>query len=317
MRRHRGFAGIAPEDRGAAAAIGNFDGVHLGHQSVLALARAAAAERGAPFGVVTFEPHPRAFFNPSGPPFRLMDAEARAHRLEKLGVEQLYEIPFDAALAGMEAEAFLSVVLAGGLGLRHLVAGADFRFGKGRGGDADLLRERCPGLGMALTIAPLVSDGLGDFSSTAIRNALSEGRPDEAARILGHWHRIEGRVAQGDRRGHALGFPTANLALGDLHRPRYGVYAVLVDVLDGPHAGRYAGAASIGERPTFGQGKVPNLEVFLLDFDGDLYGVALSVALVAFQRPEERFDGVEALVAQMRSDVDETRARLAAAGHLP
>ncbi len=313
MRRHHGFRGLAAQDLGAAAAIGNFDGVHLGHQSVLALARAAAAERRAPFGVVTFEPHPRAFFRPGGPPFRLMEAEARARRLEKLGVEQLYELPFDAAMAALPAETFVREVLAGGLGLRHVVAGADFRFGKGRGGDAGLLRAMGRELGFGVTVAPLVSDDQGDFSSTAIRAALSAGRPEEAARMLGHWHRIEGRVRHGDKRGRVLGFPTANLGLGDLHRPRYGVYAVLVDVLDGPLAGRWQGAANLGERPTFGV-NAPNLEVYLLDFDGDLYGAALSVALVAFQRPELKFDGVPALVAQMGRDVAETRARLADAG---
>jgi riboflavin kinase/FMN adenylyltransferase len=316
MRRLHGYRALPPEDRGAAVAIGNFDGVHLGHQSVLALARAAAAETGAPFGVVTFEPHPRAFFNPGGPPFRLMDAEARAHRLEKLGVERLYELPFDAELVALSPEAFARDVLAAGLGARHLVAGADFRFGKGRAGDVELLRALGPELGFGVTVAPLVSDARGDFSSTAIRAALSEGRPDEAARMLGHWHRIEGRVLHGDKRGRDLGFPTANLALGDLHRPRYGVYACLVDVADGPHAGRWLGAASLGERPTFGV-NAPNLEVFLLDFAGDLYGAFLSVALVAFQRPELKFDGVPALVAQMQADVIEARARLAAAALHP
>lgn len=313
MRRHHGFRGLAAQDRGAAAAIGNFDGVHLGHQSVLALARAAAAERRAPFGVVTFEPHPRAFFQPDGPSFRLMDAETRARRLEKLGVEQLYELPFDAGLATLSADTFLRQVLADGLGLRHVVAGADFRFGKGRGGDAALLQAMGPELGFGVTIAPLVSDDQGDFSSTAIRAALSAGRPEEAARILGHWHRIEGRVLHGDKRGRELGFPTANVSLGDLHQPRFGVYAVLVDVLDGPHAGRWRGAANLGARPTFGE-NAPNLEVYLLDFDGDLYGAALSVALVAFLRPELKFDSVPALVAQMRRDVAEARTRLAAVG---
>lgn len=311
MRRHFDYLGLAPGDRGAAAAIGNFDGVHLGHQSVLALARAAAAEHGAPLGVVTFEPHPRAFFAPDGPSFRLMNAEARARRLEKLGVAHLYELPFGAALAGLDAATFVRAVLSDGLGLRHLVAGADFRFGKGRGGDADLLRRVGPSLGISVTVAPLVSDARGDFSSTAIRSALSEGRPEDAARMLGHWHRIAGRVQHGDRRGRELGYPTANLWLDGLHLPRFGVYAVTIDVLSGPNAGRYKGAASLGERPTFGRNR-PNLEVYLLDFSGDLYDADVSVALVAFQRPELKFETIATLVAQMARDVDETRARLAA-----
>jgi riboflavin kinase/FMN adenylyltransferase len=313
MKRFHDYRGLAAADRGAAVAMGNFDGVHLGHQSVLALAHAAAAELGAPFGVVTFEPHPRAFFAPDAPPFRLMTADARAHRLAKLGVEVLYELPFGPELASLSPEAFAETVLAGGLGARHVVVGADFRFGKGRAGDVGTLARLGSALGFGVTVAPLISDaGGGDFSSTAIRAALAEGRPDEAARILGHWHRIEGRVLHGDKRGEALGVPTANLALQGLHLPRFGVYAVLVDVLDGPHAGRHLGAASIGVRPTFGE-NASNLEVHLLDFDGDLYGAEISVALVAWLRPELRFDGVEALVAQMRADVADARARLARA----
>jgi riboflavin kinase/FMN adenylyltransferase len=310
MRRLHGYQGLAPQDRGAAVAMGNFDGVHLGHQSVLALAHAAAAELGAPFGVVTFEPHPRAFFAPDAPPFRLMTADARARRLEKLGVEVLYELPFDAALAGLSPEAFARSVLAVGLGVRHVVVGADFRFGKGRAGDCAVLKELGRPFGFGVTAAPLISDGQGDFSSTAIREALSAGRPEEAARILGHWHRIEGAVRHGDKRGKGLGFPTANLWLDGLHLPRFGVYAVLVDVLTGPHRGRYDGAASLGVRPTFGESR-PNLEIYLLDFEGDLYGAELSVALVAFQRPELRFDSVPALVDRMRDDVAEARDRLA------
>jgi riboflavin kinase / FMN adenylyltransferase len=313
MRRHRGYSALPEADRGAAAAIGNFDGVHLGHQSVLALARAAAAERGAAFGVVTFEPHPRQHFAPDAPAFRLMNAESRAHRLAKLGVEQLYEVPFDARLAAITAEGFVAEVLVAGLGIRHLVAGADFRFGKGRAGDVELLKRMGREAGFGVTVAPLVSDAGGDVSSTAIRVALSEGRPEDAARMLGHWHRIDGMVEHGDKRGRTLGFPTANVGMDGLHMPRFGVYAVSVDVLGGPRAGRYRGAASIGVRPTFGVNR-PNLEVYLLDFGGDLYGAELSVALVGFLRPEARFDTAEALVAQMHADVAEARRRLDAAG---
>ncbi|MXU64236.1 bifunctional riboflavin kinase/FAD synthetase [Oceanomicrobium pacificus] len=313
MHRHTTLDPLPAAHRGAAVAMGNFDGVHLGHQSVLALARAAAVERDAPFGTITFEPHPRSFFQPDAPAFRLMNADSRAHRLAKLGVEELYELPFDGALAGLTAEAFMEDILSGVLGIRHLVVGADFRFGKGRTGDVALLQDKGPALGFGVTAAPLVSDARGDYSSTAIRTALSEGRPADAARMLGHWHRIEGRVEKGFQRGRDLGFPTANIALDGLHLPKFGVYAVLVDVLDGPNAGRYRGAASIGIRPTFGDHK-PNLEVFLLDFAGDLYGADLSVALVAYERPEEKFDTLDALIEQMNADVDACRASLDAAG---
>jgi riboflavin kinase/FMN adenylyltransferase len=310
MKRTQDYRGLGPDDRGAAVAMGNFDGVHLGHQSVLALAHAAAARLAAPFGAVTFEPHPRAFFAPSAPAFRLMTAEARAHRLEKLGVEHLYELPFGAGLAGLSPEAFASEVLVDGLGVVHVVVGADFRFGRGRAGDTAALAALGRELGFGVTVAPLVCDEQGDFSSSAIRGALTDGRPDEAARILGHWHRIEGPVLHGEKRGREFGFPTANLALDGLHLPRFGVYAVLADVLTGPHRGRYRGVASIGVRPTFGESR-PNLEVYLFDFDGDLYGAELSVALVAFQRSELRFDDIGALVVQMEADAEEARARLA------
>jgi riboflavin kinase/FMN adenylyltransferase len=310
MRRHQGYRGLAAPDRGAAVAIGNFDGVHRGHLSVLALARAEAAAVGAPLGVVTFEPHPRAFFHPDGPPFRLTTSRTRADLLAAAGVDRLYELSFDAALAALPAEDFARRVLAEGLGVRRLVAGADFRFGRGRAGDVGLLARLGPELGFEVCAAPLLADPDGEVSSSAIRAALEAGRPEEAARMLGRRHRIEGRVERGDRRGRTLGFPTANVGLGDLHRPRYGVYAVLVDVRDGPHRGRWPGAASLGERPTFGA-REANLEVHLLDFDGDLYGAELSVALVAFQRPEVAFEGAPALVTQMARDVAETRARLA------
>lgn len=313
MRRLHDYRTLPTDARGAAVALGNFDGVHLGHQAVLALAHAAAAELATCFGVVTFEPHPRSVFAPGGPPFRLMTSDARAHRFERLGVEILYELPFDAALATLSPEDFVREVLADGLGVRHVSVGADFRFGHERAGDAHLLERLGPAAGFGVTVVPLVSDSFGDYSSTAIRRALTEGRPEEAARILGHSHRIEGVVQHGDKRGRTLGFPTANIALDGLHLPRLGVYAVRVLVLNGPHAGAYDGVASLGVRPTFGGGKAPNLEVMLFDFAGDLYGATLSVALVSFLRPELAFDLAETLVTQMHADVAEARARLAAA----
>lgn len=303
MRIIRTIEGVEASDQGASVAMGNFDGVHLGHRSVLELAHA----QGAPWGAITFEPHPRQFFAPDAPPFRLMTAGARAHAIENLGADVLYELPFDRDLAGLPAEAFVRRVLVGGLGIRHLVVGADFRFGKQRGGDVEMLETLGAALGYSVTIAPLVSDGLAEVSSTAIRAALADGRPRDAAGMLGHWHAIEGAVQHGFKRGRDLGFPTANVALDDLHLPKFGVYAVLVDVLSGPHTGRYQGAASIGVRPTFDDDAAANLEVFLFDFDGDLYGQTISVSLVEFLRGEEKFDGLDPLVAQM--DADCARAR--------
>ncbi|MFN3643780.1 MAG: bifunctional riboflavin kinase/FAD synthetase [Gemmobacter sp.] len=306
MHVHRTWP-VPPDHRGASVAMGNFDGVHRGHRAVIDLARRPDA----PLGIVTFEPHPRAFFAPDAPPFRLMNRGARAHRLEKLGVEQLYELPFDAALAALAPEDFARRVLAEGLGVRHIVVGADFCFGKGRTGTAGDLGRFGAAMGFGVTVADLVSVDGAEVSSTAIRRALAEGRPREAAAMLGHWHRIEGPVIHGEKRGRTLGFPTANMDLTGLHLPRFGVYAALVDVLDGPHRGSWGGAASLGVRPMFGV-NTPNLETFLFDFDGDLYGATLSVALVEFLRPEVAYAGVPALVAQMEADCAQARAILAA-----
>ncbi len=305
MRTHFHWTGLPDADRGASVAMGNFDGVHLGHQAVIAQAR----RPGAPLGIVTFEPHPRQFFAPQAPAFRLMNAEARTHRLEKLGVDQLYELPFDAVLSGMTGEEFVSEVLVAGLGVSHVTVGADFCFGKGRKGNVDTLRRAGEEHGFGVTIAELLTgDGI-EVSSTAIRNALSEGRPRDAAAMLGHWHRIEGEILHGDKRGRDLGFPTANMGVAGLHLPKLGVYAVKVDVLTGLHQGTYDGAASLGVRPMFGE-NTPNLESFLFDFGGNLYGEHLSVALVDYLRPEMKFEDLDALVTQMRTDCDRARAVL-------
>lgn len=306
MRIIRDHSFVDPADRGASAAIGNFDGVHLGHQSVIDLARQAGADIGAPLGILTFEPHPREFFAPDAPPFRLMSAEARANRLEKLGVERLYELPFNAGMSQLSPEEFARDVIADGLGLKHVVVGADFCFGKGRKGTVEDLQAFGDALGFGVTAATLVIGDDGEVSSTAIRNALSDGRPRDAARMLGHWHRIDGPVISGEQRGRELGYPTANMSIEGLHPPKFGVYAVLVDVLDGPHQGAYKGAASMGVRPMF-QGEIPNIETFIFDFTGDLYSTELSVALVEYLRPEETFDGLEAFIAQMDADCAKAR----------
>ena len=293
--------------RGASVAMGNFDGVHRGHQAVIDAAR----RPGLPLGVVTFEPHPREVFAPEAPPFRLMNAEARANRLARLGVRRLYQLPFGPELAGMDAPAFVRDVLGTGIGARHVVVGADFCFGQGRRGTARTLAELGPAAGFQTTILPLVEAEGGAISSSAIRAALAEGRVDEATAMLGHRHRIDGPVIHGEKRGRTLGYPTANMSLAGLHLPRFGVYAVRVQVMDGPHAGEYGGVASLGVRPMFGV-NAPNLETFVFDFAGDLYGTHLSVALVAWLRPELKFDGLPALIAQMDADSARARAILAA-----
>lgn len=306
MRIIRDHQFTTPDDRGASAAIGNFDGVHLGHQYVIDIARKAATETGAPLGVMTFEPHPRQYFAPKSPAFRLMSAETRAHRLEKLGVERLYELSFNDTLSALTPREFAQDVIVNGLGLTHVVVGEDFHFGKDRAGSPVDLQAFGKELGFGVTVAPLMSDDVGEVSSTAIRTALTDGRPRDAARMLGHWHRIDGEVIRGDQRGRDLGFPTANMSIAGLHPPKFGVYVVKVEVLTGPHAGEYGGAASMGTRPMFGE-NLPNLESFIFDFKGDIYGEHLSVALIEYLRPEAVFDGLDALIAQM--DADCARAR--------
>jgi riboflavin kinase / FMN adenylyltransferase len=312
MRRIEGYRDLAPEDRGSSAAIGNFDGVHRGHQVLIGDALKARAASGAPLGVITFEPHPRRHFRPDAPPFRLTTAVEKARILEGLGVELLYQLRFDASLAGMEAEDFVRDVLVGGLGIRHIVVGADFHFGRGRRGDAVLLRRMSGELGFGVTIHEMIGDETGEFASTALRVLIEEGRCREAARQLGRWHTISGHVIEGDRRGRTLGYPTANLDFGEQLIPRYGIYATRVTVHDGPHRGTYGGVASIGERPTFGVNR-PNFEVHLFEFDGDLYGAGMSAGLVQRLRGEARFECVDELIAQMDRDSAEARAVLAEA----
>jgi riboflavin kinase/FMN adenylyltransferase len=295
--------------RGASVALGNFDGVHRGHQAVIDAARRPDMA----LGIVTFEPHPREHFAPDAPPFRLMNAEARRSRLARLGVARLYELRFDSTLAAMTAPDFVDLVLGRGLGVGHVVVGADFCFGKGRAGTAATLAERGRAAGFETTILPLVGADGGAISSSAIRAALTEGRVRDAAAMLGHRHRIEGPVIHGHKRGRELGYPTANMALDGLHLPRLGVYAVRVQVMDGPHRGEYHGVSSLGVRPMFGV-NAPNLETFVFDFSGDLYGTHLSVALVDYLRPELTFDGLPALIAQMDADSARARAILAAEG---
>ncbi|MDP5084612.1 MAG: bifunctional riboflavin kinase/FAD synthetase [Yoonia sp.] len=310
MRIIRDTVFMDPKDRGAAAAIGNFDGVHIGHRAVIDLTRDAAKAIGAPLGIMTFEPHPRSYFSKDPTPFRLMNAEAKANRLAKLGVEKLYEVPFNAALASLTPRAFAQTIISDQLGLKHVVVGADFCFGKDRAGTVKDLEQFGGEMGFGVTIAPIIAIDTANVSSTAIRQALTDGKPRDAAAMLGHRHRIEGEVIRGDQRGRELGYPTANMSITGLHPPKFGVYAVKVDVLDGPHKGTYNGAASIGVRPMFGE-NIPNCETFIFDFKGDLYGATLSVALVDYLRPELKFDGLDALIAQMDADCVTARKILA------
>jgi riboflavin kinase/FMN adenylyltransferase len=312
MQVIQGFDGLTPDQRGASAALGNFDGVHRGHQALIAEAARAGTKVGAPTGVITFEPHPRRFFQPDAPPFRLTPGPEKARRLAGHGVTRVHQLEFDAALAGMAAEDFVERVLVHGLGIRHLVVGEDFRFGKGRKGDARLLRSMSGALGFGVSIQHILKGTGGEYSSTAVRIHVEEGDCEGAAAQLGRWHAVWGKVIKGDQRGRDLGYPTANLPFGEQIVPRHGIYAARVEVLDGLHAGIHDGVASIGVRPTFGV-NAPNFEVHLFDFQGDLYGTDISAGLVSFLRPETRFDGVGALIEQMDRDSALARQRLARA----
>lgn len=301
MRIIRDMSDLDPTLRGAVAAIGNFDGVHLGHQAVIDQARQIATRTNAPLAVMTFEPHPRSFFAPDAAAFRLMNPTARAARLDKIGIDLLFEVPFDQALAALSPADFATQVIVRDLGLSHVIVGADFRFGKGRAGDVAALQDCGAQAGFDVTVADLLDLHDLAISSTAIRAALTDGRPADACAMLGHLHCIEGIVIKGEQRGRELGYPTANMSIAGLHPPRFGVYAVKVTVRDGDHAGTYQGAASIGVRPMFGE-NLPNCETFIFDFSGDLYGAEISVALVAFLRPELNFTSLDNLITQMDAD---------------
>ncbi len=309
MRIHHHWDGLPPESRGATVALGNFDGVHLGHAQVLRSAHAARPE--APLGVLTFEPHPREVFRPQDPPFRLTLPPTRSRLLAALGAEIEYELPFDPAFSLMTAEAFVAEVLHAGLGARHLVCGPDFAFGHRRGGNAAFLAARCEALGIGLTVVAPLADEAGPISSSRIRRALQDGYPERAAALLGRSWAIEGAVARGDQRGRTLGFPTANIALGRQLEPARGVYATRVRTPDGAV---HAGVANVGRRPTLGGDPESRLEVHLFDFFGDLYGADLSVCLVHFLRAEQKFAGLDALRAQIEADAIQARALLASPG---
>jgi len=310
VRVIRGWTDLPASDRGAAVAMGSFDGVHRGHQQVIALATEAGRRLGAPVGVITFDPHPRAYFRPDEPTFRLMKPDQQARALEALGVETLYVLPWNAELAEMTDREFAARVLHEGLGARHVAVGFDNSFGKGRTGSPESMRAYGEELGFGVSVAEPVSDGSGEkFSSTAVRDALREGRPEEAARILGRPFAIEGVVQRGRQLGRKLGFPTANVDLADYVVPRFGVYATRTRLQDGR---RVPGVANIGVNPTVDGITKPLLEVWLFDFDEDLYDQVIETDLIAFLRPEEKFAGLEAMTEQVMKDAQQARRVLGA-----
>ena len=291
---------------GGVIALGNFDGVHRGHQSLIAHAGQLSGALGAPLVVLTFEPHPRRYFVPDTGPFRLTLPPAKVRLLSECGVQAVLAQRFDPAFAAISAKDFVDKVLLEGMGARHVVCGYDFTFGARRGGNVERLREMAAERAFGVSVLdPVMREGE-IYSSTSIREALRAGWASEASELLGHPWEIEGAVEQGDQRGRTIGFPTANVALGEHLRPRFGVYAVRA--LAG---GQWRdGVANLGRRPTVGKLQ-ENFEVHLFDFSDDLYGQVLRVQLIDFIRPEMKFSGLDALKAQIASDCDTARRMLA------
>lgn len=291
--------------KGVALAIGNFDGVHRGHQAVIRAAIEVARTDSKPGGVMTFEPHPRQFFQPDKPLFRLTPEPVKLDLFTALDLDLAVVLPFDKALASLPARDFVREILLDGLSVSHVVTGSDFHFGKGRDGNPDVLRALGDELGFDVTVVEPQGSGCTVYSSTQVRNCLRQGDVRKAAEILGHWWRIAGAVTGGDKRGHGLGFPTANVAVPDGLELMHGIYAVRVYA----GADQYDGAAYLGTRPTFDDGK-PVIETFLFDFSGDLYGQEIAVEFIEFLRGDQKFETPESLVSQMQEDCEQARAIL-------
>ena len=311
MHVFRHFENLPDEVRGASVAVGNFDGVHLGHQAVIGEAGRVARDQGIPWAVLSFEPHPRSLFTTDQEPFRLTPFRIKARHVEALGVDNMIVLHFDHEFAGLSADDFVKKVLVKGLGARHVVSGYDFVFGHKRAGNCELLLHKGKEEGFDFTCVSAVDDGETIYSSTRVRRCLKAGDPRGAANLLGRPFEIEGRVEHGDARGRTIGFPTANLHLGEYLRPALGVYAVRAGIDEGADTRWLEGVANFGNRPTFDK-KDAIFEVHLFDFDGDLYGRHLRIALVDFLREEKKFDGLDDLKAQIALDSDNARQILAA-----
>jgi riboflavin kinase/FMN adenylyltransferase len=308
MERLDGGSAVPADFRGGIVALGNFDGFHKGHQAVVGRAVARARAEGRPALVATFDPHPMRYFRPDSPWFRLTTMDQRARLLEAAGVDAMFVFHFDEEFAALAPEGFVTDWLLGRLGAAGVVTGEDFTFGRNRGGNVGMLASLGAAHGFsAEAVAPVCEAGE-IVSSSRIRDALRAGDPEMAARLLTRPFAIEGMVEHGDKRGRAIGYPTANLGLDRYLRPRFGIYAVRGALVDGRILD---GAANLGIRPSFEPPK-ELLEPHFFEFSGDLYGKKIEVALISFIRPEAKFGSIEALQAQMARDCDEARRRLAA-----
>ena len=296
----------SPSTKGSVVAIGNFDGVHLGHQTLIEIIRRQASTQSVKSGVLVFEPHPRDFFSKQKQNFKLMTPALRQYKLSKLGLDFVIELPFGNWIANMSPIQFVEVVLAKSFGIKHVIIGEDFRFGKNREGNSYILKDLCKTFGIAVEIVKIKRIDNANISSTNIRKLLEKGKLKAANDLLGSFHLIRGTVKKGDQRGRDLNFPTANIDFGNCIIPRFGVYASRVKILGEPNSSFYNGATSIGTRPTFGENK-PNLEVHIFNFDRFIYGMEIDVELNYFIRPELSFNDTETLVEQMKKDCIEAK----------
>ncbi len=306
MQRLSLASGVPAELRGSIVALGNFDGFHLGHQAVVGRAVARGHHERRPVVVATFDPHPVRFFRPDAAPFRLTSLDQRETLFAHAGADAMLVFDFGAELAATSAEDFVAL-LGDAIGAAGVVTGEDFTFGRGRAGNAHVLRDLGATRGIAAEAVHAIALDGAPVSSSRIRTALTGGDPGTATHLLSRPFAVQGMVERGDQRGRTLGFPTANLVLGDYQRPKYGIYAVRVTLPDGSE---HAGVASLGVRPTF-EPPMELLETFIFDWDGDLYGQAIEVALHHYLRAEEKFDSIDALTAQMGKDEAAARRLLA------
>src|SRR3984957_15254215 len=317
MKIFRHYDEVPVSLKGAVVAVGNFDGVHLGHQALIAEARRQAKARNCPLAVLAFEPHPAEFFRPRPDSIRLTPLRTKARLLAELGVDAMFALPFDESMAKRSAENFVTEVLVKGIGLSGVVVGPDFEFGQGRAGNVATLKEMGAANGFSVTIFDMVKTAGEKISSTRIRDSLRAAHPEEAARLLGRFWAIEARVEHGDGRGRTMGFPTANSPSGPCRAPSLGVYAVRVPITENEKpVSRHDGVANFGIRPMY-QTAVPLMEAHLFDFDGDLYGKHLSVELIAYLRPEAKFENLDALIAQIAADAQKARKILALTPRTP
>lgn len=306
MKTLQNYTGLARQDKGAVIALGNFDGLHRGHQTVIAKAKDIAAKIGAPVGIGLFRPHPFRFFKPDTAPFRLMSASTRAQVMSEMGVDLLYEIPFDDTLRDMDDTQFVDNVLYKGLGIAHVIVGADYGFGKNRCGNVESLTRLCKDRDIGVSAMSLTGlhEFYGKYGSTEIRKALQQGDVLHAAHMLSRPWIVDGIVQQGQQRGRTINFPTANLDFGDLVRPKFGVYCVEVRLQNSD--AWLPAVANTGSRPTV-DGDEARLEVHILDFDQDIYGQMISVRFRSFIRAEQKFESFDALRGQIAKDAQSAR----------